>query len=226
MGVPNRLSGSLPVSIAVHAVVICLLFVIPLTAQISLPILPSAVDAYVRAVPVPPPPPAPIVHAATPVADPSRVPIAAPPAIVPEHTAAVPDINNGVVGGVDFGTVGAIGVPQDAIPMPPVPPPPPPPKPAAPVRAGELVRAPQKTVDVHPTYPEIARAAHVEGTVILEAVLDRNGRVDQVRVLKSIPLLDRAAIDAVRQWQYTPSTLHGVPVEVLMTITVTFNLQE
>lgn len=91
---------------------------------------------------------------------------------------------------------------------------------------GELLVAPKKLVDVRPVYPEIARSARVEGTVILEAVLDRTGRVSQVRVAKSSPLLDQAAIDAVRQWQYSPSTLHGQPVEVLMTVTITFKLQQ
>ena len=74
--------------------------------------------------------------------------------------------------------------------------------------------APRKLVDVRPVYPDIARSARVEGTVILEAVLDRSGRVGRVRVTQSSPLLDQAAIDAVRQWQYSPSTLHGQPVEV------------
>jgi protein TonB len=74
-------------------------------------------------------------------------------------------------------------------------------------------------------YPEIARAARVEGTVILEAVLDTNGRVTQLRVLKSAAMLDQAALDAVRQWRYTPSFYGGHPVSVLMTITVRFQLQ-
>jgi protein TonB len=93
------------------------------------------------------------------------------------------------------------------------------------VRVGELVQPPQKVVDVRPVYPDIARITHVQGTVVLEAVLDRSGRVSQVRVVSSKPLLDQAAIDAVRQWRYTPTTLHGLPIEVLMTITVTFTLQ-
>jgi protein TonB len=224
MGVPNRLSGSLPVSIAAHAAVICLVFVIPLTAQISLPVLPGRVDAYIRAIPVPPPPPAPVVRAAAPGVDTARVPTEAPPAIVPERAPAAADIGDAVVGGVDLGTPPAIGNPAGEIPLPPAPPPPP--KSQEPVRAGELVRPPQKTVDVRPVYPDLARIAHVQGTVVLEAVLDTRGRVDQVRVTRSSPLLDQAAIDAVRQWRYTPSTLHGVPVEVLMTITVTFNLQQ
>jgi protein TonB len=79
---------------------------------------------------------------------------------------------------------------------------------------------------VPPDYPAIARAARVQGAVILEAVLDERGKVDRVRVLRSIPLLDEAALGAVRQWRYTPTLLNGVPVPVLMTITVHFTLHE
>jgi protein TonB len=79
-------------------------------------------------------------------------------------------------------------------------------------------------VDVAPVYPVIAREAKVEGTVILEAVIDPTGRVDHVRVLRSRPLLDQAAVDAVRGWRYTPTLLNGVPVPVLLTITVRFTL--
>jgi protein TonB len=61
--------------------------------------------------------------------------------------------------------------------------------------------------------------------VVLEAILDRGGRVDQLRVVKSIPLLDQAALDAVRQWRYRPTVLNGQPVAVLMTITIRFTLQ-
>ena len=87
------------------------------------------------------------------------------------------------------------------------------------------MKGPQKIVDVKPVYPALARAAHVEGVVILDAVLGIDGRVDQVRVLRSVPLLDQAAIDAVRQWRYTPTLLSGEPVRVLMTITINFKLE-
>jgi protein TonB len=99
-------------------------------------------------------------------------------------------------------------------------------QPPAPVRAAELPVVPRKVVDVHPVYPEVARAARVEGTVILEAVLDTGGRVTQLRVLRSVPLLDQAALDAVRQWRYSPSVYYGRAVSVLMTITVRFTLQQ
>jgi protein TonB len=71
----------------------------------------------------------------------------------------------------------------------------------------------------------VAIAAHIEGRVVLEALIDEQGRVDQVKVLRSVALLDAAAMDAVRSWRYTPTTLNGVPVAVLMTVTVTFTLQ-
>ena len=83
-----------------------------------------------------------------------------------------------------------------------------------------------KIVDVAPVYPAIARTAHVQGVVILEAVLDARGGSRSVRVLRSIPLLDQAAVDAVQQWRFTPALLNGEPVPVVMTVTVNFTLQE
>jgi protein TonB len=73
-------------------------------------------------------------------------------------------------------------------------------------------------------YPSIAQSARVQGVVILEATIGENGRVKDVKVLRSIPLLDQAAIDAVRQWEYTPTLLNNVPVPVIMTVTVQFTL--
>jgi protein TonB len=227
MAVPNRLSGSLPVSMALHLAALVLVFVIPLTAEVALPVPAAAIDAYMRAVPAPPPPASPASGVPRErnkqTYEPSHTLTVAPPAIVPELPVAALGAPEGSVdpgaplAGAPFGEVGSVGE---------VTPAPAPPKPAGPVRSGELVRSPRKTLDVRPVYPDVARAARVQGTVVLEAVLDRAGRVSQVRVVKSVPLLDRSAIDAVRQWRYTPSTLHGAPVEVLMTITVTFTLQE
>ena len=96
--------------------------------------------------------------------------------------------------------------------------------PNQPVRVGGNIKAPTLLNRVAPVYPAIAQSARVQGVVILEAVLDVSGRVSEVRVLRSIPLLDQAAIDAVRQWQYTPTLLNGVPVPVIMTVTVTFTM--
>ena len=66
---------------------------------------------------------------------------------------------------------------------------------------------------------------HVEGVVIIEATIDRRGKVSETRLLRSIPLLDQAALDAVRQWEYDPTLLNGVAVPVIVTVTVTFTLR-
>ena len=66
----------------------------------------------------------------------------------------------------------------------------------------------------------------MQGTVILEAVINEDGAIERMKVLKSIPLLDAAAVAAVKEWRYTPTLLNGVPVSVLMTITVNFSLQD
>jgi protein TonB len=107
----------------------------------------------------------------------------------------------------------------------------PPPTPAArrielppPLRVGGIIRQPQKTHHVAPLYPEIARSARVGGVVILEAILAEDGTVRDVRVLRSIPLLDAAAVTAVREWRFTPTLLNGTPVPVVMTVTVAFTL--
>jgi TonB family protein len=97
-------------------------------------------------------------------------------------------------------------------------------QPGAPVRVGGDIKAPTKIRDVKPVYPEIAQAARVQGIVIMEAVIGTEGWVTDARVLRSVPLLDEAALDAVRQWQFTPTLLNGAPVQVLMTVTVNFTL--
>jgi TonB family protein len=93
-------------------------------------------------------------------------------------------------------------------------------------RIGGGLMPPKKIKDAAPVYPPIAQEARVQGVVILEARVDENGNVSDVRVLRSIPLLDQAAIDSVKQWQYTPTTMNGVPVPVIMTMTVNFSLSE
>ena len=93
-----------------------------------------------------------------------------------------------------------------------------------PVRVGGQIKAPTQISKVQPIYPAEAQAARVQGIVILEATIGVDGRVTNAYVLRSVPLLDQAAINAVRQWVYTPTLMNGVPVPVIMTVTVTFNL--
>jgi len=100
-----------------------------------------------------------------------------------------------------------------------------PPQPQGPIRPGGHIRPPERTGYVAPVYPPIAIQARREGTVVLEATIDETGVVRHVSVLRSVPLLDRAAIDAVRQWRYSPTRLNGVPVAIIMKVRVTFTLK-
>ena len=93
-----------------------------------------------------------------------------------------------------------------------------------PLRVTGDVTEPKKIKDVKPVYPRLAESARISGVVIAEIVIDTNGDVRDARILRSIPMLDQAALDAIRQWRYTPTTLNGVPVELVMTVTVSFTL--
>ncbi len=94
------------------------------------------------------------------------------------------------------------------------------------MRVGGEIQAPEKLVHVNPMYPELARRARLSGIVILEATIDREGNVVNVNVLRGLGLgLDEAAVNAVSEWKYTPTFYNGRPVEVLMTVTVQFQLQ-
>jgi TonB family protein len=116
-------------------------------------------------------------------------------------------------------------------PPPPPPPPPPPgaaptsPSGMAPVRVGGNIKTPTKVKNVPPVYPPDALAARIEGVVILEVTIDTEGRVYDAKVLRSIPVLDNAALEAVRQWEFTTTEFNGMRDPVSMTVTVNFTLQ-
>lgn len=94
-----------------------------------------------------------------------------------------------------------------------------------PVRATGDIQPPKLLTQVNPKYPEEARSAKVEGIVILEAETDVYGRVARTTVLRSIPALDQAAIDAVKQWVYEPFIIDGKPRGCIFTVTVRFTLK-
>jgi TonB family protein len=121
----------------------------------------------------------------------------------------------GVSGGVAGGVVGTTISKEEAEKLQKMPP----------VKAEGSVMPPTLIKQVDPIYPEEARAAGIEGTVILEAVTDVYGRVDSAQVLRSIPGLDIAAIDAVKQWIYEPLVIDGKPRRCLFTVTVRFTLK-
>jgi protein TonB len=220
-----------PVSIVVHIVLVTAALIVPLTADDDAP-----PPAPMRALTVPAMktvavPPEVIPSPSSPVRSTRSIPsVVAPTSILPYRDEplqpAGPTTPDGPIGpgAVDIGTV-VIG---SSVGLPPVPPPPPPEPPPTPkiVRVGHGIREPVRIAGAPPQYPAFAREARVQGTVILEAVINERGRIERLRVLKSAPLLDVAAISAVENWRYTPTLLNGVPVSVLMTITINFTLQD
>lgn len=86
-------------------------------------------------------------------------------------------------------------------------------------------RPPVVVREVHPVYPELARQAELEGTVVLKVGIDETGRVKEARVLASVPGLDQAALDAVYQWEFQPAEQRGVPVPVWIVVPIRFSLR-
>jgi periplasmic protein TonB len=225
----TKQSYTLPVSIALHAIVLLVVVVVPLITSEELPEPTSAVKAFFvepaapPPPPPPPPPPAPKAQVvpramATPVPTESKftAPVEVPEEIKPEEGIDL-GVEGGVPGGVEGGVPGGVvgGVVGG---LPDAPPP------SQAVRVGGQIKEPKKLKDVKPSYPDIAKQARVQGVVILECTISPQGKVTDVKVLRGIPLLDAAAIDAVKQWVYTPTLLNGVPVPVIMTVTVNFRL--
>jgi len=213
-------------SVVAHTIVVAWLVVAELLAVGPLPI-PRVPLNFIGTMPitiVEPPAPPPRARETNPESNVSEnaAPIVQPSSIQPETgREGAPERHDvGVISGVPDAGVG-IGL----VVLPP-PPPPPPPPPQGPMRISNGMQPPRRLVNVDPVYPRVAQTARVEGVVILEATIDSRGRVMDVRVLRSVPLLDQAAVDAVRQWIYTPTLLNGVPVPVVMTVTLNFKLQD
>jgi len=128
----------------------------------------------------------------------------------------------GIAGGVPGGVVGGLiaGTPTAA-----PPPPPPPPKRRDAIKVGGNVMESRLIRKIEPTYPELAKRARVQGRVILVVNVDEEGNVSDIKVSSGHPLLNDAAINAVKQWKYSPTLLNGEPVPVIATVTVIFNLK-
>jgi protein TonB len=100
-----------------------------------------------------------------------------------------------------------------------------PPTPGGPLRLGGDIRPPRRIRYVAPEYPKAARDAGIQGSVVIDATIDRDGTVADAHLIRGVPDLNDAALAAVRQWTYAPTLLGGVPVEVLMTVTVVFSIR-
>jgi protein TonB len=232
-----------PASMMIHAALLVALVVVPLLRSEALPTPARETRAFFAApgspaVPLPPPPPAagprsasrPSGQSAPPAARSFSAPVNVPEPVAaaaadtalgnPVDDAARPEaggVAGGMPGGVSGGVPGGIvgGVVASVVV---------PPAPIVPVRVGGEIKEPKKIRHVNPVYPELAVAAHVHGNVVLECLVSPQGAVTDVKLVRGIPLLNASAMDAVRQWAYTPTLKDGVPVPVLLTVTVTFQL--
>jgi len=230
VGHTTRKGYTLPLSILAHAVVLIVVVIVPLLTSEELPEPTSAVRAFfvepAAPPPPPPPPPPPAPHSAVPPKTPTKTmteppkftaPVEVPAEIKPEEGIDI-GVEGGVAGGVEGGVPGGVvgGVVGG---LPDAPPPP------QAVRVGGQIKEPKKVKDVLPAYPDIAKQARVQGVVILECTISPQGRVSEAKILRGIPLLNESALTAVKQWVYSPTLLNGVPVPVIMTVTVNFRLQ-
>jgi len=222
----SRRSSLLVASALVHATLIVLLVlaailvpdVLPRPHAAGLDWDPTTGIVSLVDVPLPPPPPRVSTPPVTTVT-PDAVPLEAPRGISSEAPPApAPTPEQGLVTGREFGNELSVAAPPPAAPTPP------PPAPREPVRVFGGVSAPMKVQDVAPVYPVMARTTGVQGIVIIEATIDSSGNVVATKVLRSVPLLDAAAVDAVRQWKYAPARLNGESIPVLITVTVNFVL--
>jgi protein TonB len=142
--------------------------------------------------------------------------------IVKEEEAPPPQmagVVGGVPGGVPGGTMGGVmgSIIGSSAPVPKM-------KTPDRVRVSQGVVSGLKVRDVKPTYPAIAKTARVQGNVVLQAEISKDGAIEKLQVVSGPPLLIQAAVDAVKQWRYRPYILNGEPVAVETTVTVQFTL--
>jgi periplasmic protein TonB len=223
------------VSTAFQIGFLAILILIPL---IYTEALPKTMMATMLTAPPPPPPPPPppvvtqVVHVKPQVHLMDAGKLMAPKVIPKEvkiiKEDAEPDMGSvgavgGVPGGVAGGSMGGVlggvigGMGTVA---------PPKPRPTGPIRVGGNVQAARIVNRVQPVYPPLARQTRISGTVRLHAIISKDGTIQQLEVISGHPLLQQAALDAVRQWRYQPTLLNGEPVEVDTTIDVIFSLNQ
>jgi protein TonB len=215
-------------SFVIQTVVVGIMVLIPLIYTEALPR--HQLMSFLTAPPPPPPPPPPpataprvrvvprVVQQPQEMVQPRAIPKEV--AIIREDPLPPPGPVGGVVGGVAGGIPGgsAGGVLGGIIAA--APPPPPPER----IRVGGQVQSAKLVNQARPTYPPLARQARIQGTVRLEAVISKNGAIEELKVVSGHPLLIQSAQAAVLQWRYEPTLLNGVPVEVITTIDVNFTL--
>ncbi len=221
ISIGNRKWYTVPVSLFSHAVVIATIVIVPIVAA---PYMPNVlnhdeIEYITTKLPPPPPPPERRPTELKPVDNRNAAPLTAPDTITPEPAFAPEPFEVASPGLF----VGGDNLDRVLAPPPIVAPAP---SPQEPLRVGGTIRQPQKVRNVDPVYPQMAILARVEGVVIIEATIGANGRLIDARVLRGHHMLDKPALDAVLQWEFTPTLLNGVPVPVIMTVTVQFKLSK
>jgi periplasmic protein TonB len=214
---------SVGVSMILEAGIVGALLLIPLIYTQTLPT--SVMNTFLVAPPPPAPPPPPqqavvkpqktfaVNHMMeAPTMIPKQIEIAkdeAPPSVAPSDTTGVAGGTGDVLGGI--GTAAG-------------PPPPPPAAAPARIKVGGDVQAASLTKQVTPAYPNIAKTAHVSGTVTLHAIISKDGSIEKLEYVSGPALLMASAMTAVKEWRYKPTMLNGQPVEVDTTVQVVFSL--
>ena len=248
MGKTNK-TWTVLVSFLGQMVLIGIAVIIPMIYFDALP--KSQLTSFLVAPPPPPPPPPP--PAAAPVKVVKVIPrqfdagrLMAPKAVpkeiavikeeeLPPPSAGAVGVVGGVPGGVPGGTPGGvIGGIIGSVPSAAPPPPPPPPvkaeapKPVTPqrIRVGGNVQQAKLLNQPRPVYPPLAKQARIQGVVRLNAIISKDGTIQNLSVISGHPLLVPAAMEAVKQWRYAPTLLNGEPVEVVTQIDVNFTLSQ
>jgi len=226
----TRNPAELVLSLVIHILIVGVVVLAPLlfTQVLDMHSFEAVFLVAPRPPAAPPPPAAQAVKIARPMARVLDISKLTAPAVIPAKIKIVADeappdlgVSGGVVGGVAGGVLGGIigGVTDNAKMIAP----PPPPERRI-VRVGGNVKPPVPISTPQPNYPAVARAAHIEGLVVIDAIIDEQGDVVQAKVVEGPPLLIAAALDAVAKWKYAPTYLNGQTVSIRTHIEVMFRL--
>ena len=221
-------STAVMVSFVFQCGLIVMALVIPLLNYYEIPL--TQLGAMLVVPPPPPPPPPPPVEVVLQQRAPQQFNVLTQPKVIPDKVAIIdePQTISGVVGSISTGAFGGgvLGSIVANVPIVAPPPPPPPVKKAPPkrIRVGGSVQQARMLRRVNPVYPPLAKSARIQGTVQLSAIIGKDGRIAELTVVEGHPMLIQAALGAVQQWQYKPTLLNGIPVEVATQINVVFTL--
>jgi periplasmic protein TonB len=209
-------------SFLVQLVIVGVMILIPLIYTEALPKGMLNTFLVAPAPPPPPPPPAAPVKIVRPRIVQPQTMVA--PTVIPKQVAMLhdeaPDVGAGSNG---FGVAGGTGDALGGGILNTAPPPPPKATPSR-IKVGGNVQSASLIRQVQPVYPPIAKTAHVSGTVILHAIIAKDGSIQELQYVSGPALLMKAAMDAVHEWRYKPTMLNGEPVEVDTTVQVVFTL--